>query len=331
MSTPRQATAVAASNIALVKYWGKRDLELNLPATGSISVTLDKLISRTTVTFDAGLDGDKVLLNGEQDPTKAARVLRFLDLVRRTYGVQERARIVSVNDFPTGAGLASSASGFAALALACDAALGLGLSRDELSVLARRGSGSAARSFIAGFAEMHAGDEADGTDAHAIDLAPPTQLPLRVLVAITTRSEKAIGSTEGMRLTEATSPFYGAWLDATRADLDRMRAAIKNSDLELVGTIAEGNCLRMHGTMLSTEPALLYWNAATVALMHAVRALRAEGLGAWFTIDAGPQVKVLCDAHDAAAIQARLAEVPGVEAVISAAPGPGAHVIEAGA
>ncbi len=328
MTTPRQATAVAPSNIALVKYWGKRDLDLNLPATGSISVTLDTLRTRTSVSFEPALEQDDFRLNGEDAPAHAARVTRFLDLVRRTYGVGEHARVETANDFPTGAGLASSASGFAALAVACDAALDLGLTTEQLSVLARRGSGSAARSLIGGFAEMQPGVAADGSDAFATALAAPEHLPLRVLVAVTTRAAKSIGSTEGMQRTEATSPFYGAWVAATRADLDAMRAALAAGDLERVGVIAERNCLRMHATMLGADPGLLYWNAATVDVMQAVRLLRESGVGAWFTIDAGPQVKVLCAASDEARVAQRLADLDGVVDILAAGPGAGARIVE---
>jgi diphosphomevalonate decarboxylase len=328
VSSSRTASAVAPSNIALVKYWGKRDIDLNLPATGSISVTLDTLRTFTTVTFDESLAADEFVLGGEPAPEAGRRVGRFLDLVRSLHGVAEHARVETRNDFPTGAGLASSASGFAALAVACNAALDLGLTTEQLSVLARRGSGSAARSLIGGFAEMHPGSATDGSDAHAVPLAPVDQLPLRVLVAVTTRAAKSVGSGEGMRRTEATSPFYGAWIDATRSDLDTLRTALGEGDLEAVGTIAEGNCLRMHATMLGAEPGLLYWNAATVSVIHAVRALRAEGLGAWFTIDAGPQVKVLCDAADEAAVHERLQAIEGVQDILAAGPGAGAHVDE---
>lgn len=326
MSDARTATAIATSNIALVKYWGKRDLTLNLPATGSISVTLDALTTRTTVTFADDLTEDDIELGGS---TKGIdRVERFLDLVRQTAGTEARAHVVSQNDFPTGAGLASSASGFAALALACDAALGLGLSEPELSVLARRGSGSAARSLIGGFAEMHAGAAADGSDAYATALAAPGHLPLALLVAVTTSAPKSVGSTEGMQRTEQTSPYHDAWVTSTRHDLDRMRAAITAADLEAVGTIAETNALRMHADMLASDPPLLYWNAATVAAIRAVHDLRAAGTGAWITIDAGPQVKVLCAPTDADAVAEALAATPGVEDVLRAAPGPGARLVE---
>lgn len=322
----RTATALATSNIALVKYWGKRDVARNLPATGSISVTLDALTTRTTVTFDDDLAQDEIDLGGSARGD--ARVARFLDLVRAETGTTAHARVVSRNDFPTGAGLASSASGFAALAVACDGALDLGRSREALSVLARRGSGSAARSLIGGYAEMHAGEAADGTDAFASPLADPEHLPLVLLVAVTTKAPKAVGSTEGMQRTEATSPYHPAWITSTRRDLDRMRAAIHAADLEAVGAIAETNALRMHADMLAAEPPLLYWNAATLEAIRTVHALRAAGTGAWCTIDAGPQVKAICAPADADVVAAALANTPGVEQVLRAAPGPGARLVE---
>ena len=165
-----KATARGPSNIALVKYWGKRDAALNIPATGSISVTLDGLETRTTVEFDASLAEDVCVLNGTPDAKAEKRVHGFLDLIRQLYGVDHHARVETENNFPTGAGLASSASGFAALAVACNAALGLDLTPPARSALARRGSGSAARSMIDGFAEMRAGSEADGSDAYAVQV-----------------------------------------------------------------------------------------------------------------------------------------------------------------
>lgn len=322
------ATAAATSNIALVKYWGKRDVALNLPATGSISVTLDRLTSRTAVRFDAALDEDVFRFDGAEAPAMGRRVSGFLDLVRELADTPLRARVDTHNDFPTGAGLASSASGFAALALACDEALGLHLSSAQLSALARRGSGSAARSLIGGFAEMRPGSAADGSDAHAVQLEPPTHVPLRVLVAITTTSGKSVGSTEGMRRTEETSPFYASWLDAAPADLDAMRTALADADLARIGALAESNALRMHAVMLGARPPLLYWNPATVQVMEAVQAMRSDGLPAWFTIDAGPQVKVLCAPPEADEIEARLRGLEGVRDVIATAPGEGARVLE---
>jgi diphosphomevalonate decarboxylase len=322
------ATAVARahSNIALVKYWGKRDATLNTPAVGSISVTLDALHTDTRVTFRTDLPADEFWLNGS--PSDATRVSRVLDLVRREAASDQRAVVSSTNNFPTGAGLASSASGFAALAVAATGAAGLTLTDRELSILARHGSGSAARSIFGGFAEMHAGIAVDGSDSYAEQLLDRAGWPLSVLVAITERGEKSINSTVGMVESAATSPFYPAWLDSAAGDLTAMRAAIAARDFTRLGELTEYNCLKLHALMLSTRPALIYWNAATVAAMHAVRGIRSAGVPAYFTIDAGPQVKVLCLPGDAAAVRDVLASVPGVLEVRMSALGPGAYRLE---
>jgi len=322
------ATAVARahSNIALVKYWGKRDAALNTPAVGSISVTLAALHTDTRVTFRPGLRSDEFWLDGSR--SDATRVSRVLDLVRRRAATDQYAVVSSTNNFPTGAGLASSASGFAALAVAAAGASGLTLADRELSILARHGSGSAARSIFGGFAEMHAGVAADGSDSFAQQLLEPADWPVSVAVAITERGEKSINSTIGMVESAATSPFYRAWQDSADDDLAEMRAAIAARDFARLGELSEYNCLKLHALMLSTRPALIYWNAATVAAMHAVRGLRADGVPAYFTIDAGPQVKVLCLPPDAETVRAALALVPGVHEVRMSALGPGAHRLE---
>ncbi|KFF59285.1 diphosphomevalonate decarboxylase [Cryobacterium sp. MLB-32] len=320
------AVARAHSNIALVKYWGKRDAVLNTPAVGSISVTLDALHTDTRVTFRTDLGDDEFLLDGRRGDV--TRVSRVLDLVRERAGHGQRALVSSTNNFPTGAGLASSASGFAALATAAAGAAGLALSDRELSILARQGSGSAARSIFGGFAEMHSGVAADGSDSYAEQLLDSSEWPLSVAVAITERGQKSINSTVGMVESAATSPFYSAWLDSAGDDLVEMRAAIAARDFARLGELSEYNCLKLHALMLSTRPALIYWNAATVAAMHAVRDLRGQGVAAYFTIDAGPQVKVLSLPADAAAVQAALANVPGVLEVRGSALGLGAHRLE---
>lgn len=313
--------ARAHANIALIKYWGKRPGPGNRPAAGSISITLDALASETRVRFDPSLDADDVRLTGGGDTT---RVSAFLDLVRERAGIGLRAEVVSRNNFPTGAGLASSASGFAALALAASRAAGLDLDDAALSALARRGSGSAARSIFGGFAEMHAG----GNDPHAVSLLAPETWPLSVVIAIVDETAKTVGSTEGMRHTETTSPYYAAWLDTVTADLPAMRAAIETRDLAAVGELAEANCLAMHGAMLAARPGLIYWRPATLALLAAIRDLRAGGLAVYATIDAGPQVKALCAPEDADRVATELAAVPGVESTRVSGLGPGVHAID---
>ena len=323
-----QAIAHAHANVALVKYWGKRDAALNLPATGSLSVTLDALRTRTRVRFDATLRGDELHLDGRTHAPAPERVRVCLDLVRQHAGVNVPARVDSDNDFPTGAGLASSSSGFAALVVASAGALGLDLLPRELSRIARRGSGSAARSIFGGFVEMSAGVRADGADAHASPLLRAADWPLAVVIAITSRQAKPVGSSEGMELTRTTSPFYAAWVAGTIDDLAEARDAIARRDFAALAAVSERNCLRMHAAMLGSRPPLVYMNGATLDCLHAIRALRDdEGCATFFTVDAGPQVKAVCLPADAPRVAEALRNVAGVERVITSSLGEGARTV----
>ncbi|MSP62438.1 MAG: diphosphomevalonate decarboxylase [Myxococcales bacterium] len=324
-----RAVAEARTNIALVKYWGKRNEALNLPAVGSISLTLDGLATRTEVRFDPSLAADTLNLNGTPAAGKPlTRVMRLLDLVRAASGRTGHAAVTSSNNFPTAAGLASSASAFAALALAATRAAGLSLDGAALSNLARRGSGSAARSIFGGFVEMKAGTQEDGGDSIA---APLATWDVRMVVGITGEGMKATLSTDGMRHTAETSPYYRAWVESHPADLAAGRAAIVHRDLQALGEVAERSCLSMHGSALAARPGILYWSGATVDAFHMIRALRSDGVGVWFTNDAGPHVKALCAPADAPRVEKALASVHGVVRTICCPPGAGAVVIEEGA
>jgi diphosphomevalonate decarboxylase len=317
-----RATAEARTNIALVKYWGKRDAARNLPAAGSLSLTLDGLVTRTTCTFDPSLPGDRLTLGGApQAGEPLARVSAFLELVRDRAGIRARAAVDSENSFPTASGLASSASAFAALAVAASAAAGLSLSPAELSALARRGSGSAARSIFGGLVEM----SAEGDDPHASQILPETAWDLRLVVAVVGGgAPKQVSSRSGMDHTSATSPLYPAWIGCVAGDLAAARAAIASRDLQALGEVAERSALTMHATAMAARPGVVYFRGATIEAVHAVRDLRREGVGAWATIDAGPHVKVLCAPADAARVAEALAAVPGVTRVIPCRPGAGA-------
>lgn len=326
--SPGRASAQAQPNIALVKYWGKRHDGLNLPAAGSLSITLEALHTRTEVAFDATLEDDAMSLDGRHDPEQAHKVSAFLDIFRQVGDIATRARVTSSNDFPTGAGLASSASGFAALTAATDRALNLELDARELSAMARLGSGSAARSIFGGFVEMAAGTRADGKDAVATPLLEAEAWPLKVVVAITTREKKSIGSREGMAHSRETSPFYDRWIDAVNDDLIEARTAVRSRDFEKLADIGEASCLAMHATMLSSRPGLVYWNAATLECIHCIRKLRSKGVGVFFTIDAGPQVKAVCLPEAAARVAEALHNVAGVKEVLVSGLGEGARVVE---
>jgi len=324
-----KSTAIAHANIALVKYWGKRDEALNLPAVGSISMTLKELFTKTSVEFRDDLETDYLILNGKHaNPKQEGRISKFLNILREKAGLQRFAEIASENNFPTGAGLASSASGFAALAVAAARSLELDLSPTQLSELARRGSGSAARSIFGGFVEMKMGEKADGSDAVAVQLYDETYWPLEMLIIITSAAEKEIGSTEGMNLTAETSPYYRNWTDSAPADLEAMREAIKRKDFQQLGEISEYSCFKMHGLALSARPGLLYWNELTVRLIHEIRSLRRKGLPAYVTIDAGPQVKVICLPQYSEQIRRELEQVKGIKKILKTSIGPGARIVE---
>ncbi|HLC93232.1 MAG TPA: diphosphomevalonate decarboxylase [archaeon] len=312
-----KSTATANSNIALVKYWGKRDEKLILPHNSSISMTLDGLYTTTTVEFSEKYKADTLSIDGEKiSGEELERAALQLNIVRKRAGVSEKARIVSESNFPKAAGLASSASGFAALTLASAKALDLDLSARELSIIARQGSGSACRSFHDGFVEWTKGSMEDGSDSYAKQIAPKDHWPeLAMVVSVVTSKEKKIKSRAGMRQTVANSPFYKAWLEGVEDDLEKVRAGILEKKFTQLGVTAELNALKMHSTMITTTPHIIYWTPETVTMMKEVMAMREEGMEAYFTIDGGPQVKILCLDRNAKKIQKRITEMKEVKKV----------------
>ncbi|MCE9580855.1 MAG: diphosphomevalonate decarboxylase [Deltaproteobacteria bacterium] len=326
MTTPTShpVTARAHANIALVKYWGKRDAADNLPAAGSLSLTLDALTTITTVRFDAALADDAMELDGA--PASAAvlaKTSRWLDLVRAQAAISTRAAITTRNHFPTASGLASSASGFAALALAASRAAGLALAPRDLSILARQGSGSAARSIYGGFARMHAGDTSDAAYATAIDGDAFAARVRMVIAVVGGGAPKLHLSRDAMEHCAKTSPLYAGWLACVPGDLRAAEDAIARADLPALGEITEANALAMHAAAIASRPAIIYWQPTTLALCAEVRALRERGVPAWATMDAGPHVKVLTEAASADVVAGALRAIPGVSAVsISASGGP---------
>lgn len=314
-----EATATAHPNIALVKYWGKRDLDLNLPAVPSLSLTLERLHSRTTVRW--GAPRDRVVLDGDEVGGRAAaRVLRFLDLVDPD---RPPVEVRSANSFPTAAGLASSASAFAALAVAATAAAEQDRTPEELSVLARRGSGSACRSLWGGFVEWRLGERPDGTDSHGLPL-DVDGWDVALVVAVVSGARKNLSSTEAMERARRTSPYYAAWVAGAQADVDTARAAIHARDLPALGQVMERSTLKMHATLHTAVPWHSYWKPATLAVVREVRALRDRGVWAWLTMDAGPNVKILCSRGNAEAVRAAVA--PHVARTEVLGPGPAASL-----
>ena len=321
--TPAAARASANANIALIKYWGKAEESLTVPTTSSLSLTLDGTRTTTTVSFDGGAgDVDAVTINGSHaEGTALARVSRFLDLVRARSGLAERASVVSSSTVPLAAGLASSAAGFAALATAASRAAGMDLDDRELSRLARRGSGSVFGSLVLWNA---------GVD-DATSYAEPVEcgLDLAMIVVVLSDGRKSVSSRRAMRRTMSTSPLYPAWVEASGEDLRAALAAVRASDLERLGEVAEANALGMHAAMMASRPAVMYWLPRTVQVLHTIRSMREEGHPVWATIDAGPNVKVLTRGGGAEQVAALLRErVPGASVSVRY-PGAGVRVEEA--
>lgn len=323
------ATARAHPNIALVKYWGRAagsDEALNLPANSSLSMTMGGVATTTTVAAAPGLARDEVLIDGREAGAEArARVVRHLDRLRALAKQAPRLRVVSRSDFPAGAGLASSASAFAALTVAANEALGLGLAPRELSALARQGSGSAARSLFGGWVLWRAAARSEESVAEQV--APPEHLDVVDLVALVSRGAKRVGSAEGHSLAP-TSPLHAARVAAAERWLLAALEAVHAKDLARLGAIAERDALAMHAVMMTSEPSLLYWEPRALEVLHAVRAWREEGLRCWFTIDAGPNVHVLVARPEEAEVGKRLRELGlGEGDVLRCPPGPGPELL----
>jgi len=321
-SASGRARAEACANIALSKYWGKSPRGDNLTAVPSLSMTLDGLRTRTEVRFDGELAKDEVWLNGtELDPDDAVRVIALVDRMRARAGTDLRVKVESTNDFPTAAGLASSASGFAALALATSSALGLSLPPPELSAEARRSSASAGRSLFGGFVELAA--EANA----ATPLAPPNHWDVMMLVAIVDAAKKPVGSTLGMLHTQRTSPLYAGWLEAAPKVHQEIRQGVLQRDFQRVAGQMEHGARLMHATMMTSDPAVLYLRGPTIELMHEITDRRSRGCPEAYTMDAGPNVKVLTEASHAERAERFLREFPGVLGVLPCRPGPDACLL----
>lgn len=320
-----RATAKAHTNIALIKYWGKRNEKLILPTNNSLSITLDGFYTETTVHFKEDLTADVFILNGETiSGIPYNQVTTYLNLFREY--VQQPAlfaEVNSINKVPTAAGFASSASGFAALAAATSKALQLSLTDQQLSRFMRMGSGSACRSIYGGFVEWEKGSKEDGSDSYAVQIAPQNHWDVRVVAVVLNAKEKDLSSRIGMKRTVDTSIFYDAWIQNIPKDLQEIKEGIQARDFEKVGDIAEANCLKMHATTLGAHPPFTYWQSVTMNVMQTIWQMRSDGVLAYFTIDAGPNVKVLYLPEDEEKVLQTLRNIDGVSEVIVSKVGDG--------
>lgn len=320
-------TARAHTNIALLKYWGKADQELIIPTTSSVSLTLNEFYTDTTVEFIPDLPDDEIILDGKLlSGSSNQKVIHVLNLVRTKANITTKAKITSTNHVPTSAGLASSASAFAALAGAASKAAGLNLTRSELSMLARRGSGSASRSIFGGFAIWNRGTNDQDSFARPID--EDVHWPIQLLTVIVNDQPKEINSRVGMQSVVATDPFYQAWVDHANAQVPAMLTAIENHDFQEIGQLAEANALQMHAQNLMATPAFSYLTDTSWIIIRLVQRLRQQGLSVYATMDAGPNVKIISMPADTDKILVALKEqLPNVKTTV-ATPGPGLEIIK---
>jgi diphosphomevalonate decarboxylase len=324
-----KATAVAPSNIAFVKYWGTRDAEKTLPWNPSISMTLSECVSRCTVEHVTGSEDGEVLLRQGDDLIPASDsfadpIRRHLDFVRSWADATGGFRVATENSFPTGAGMASSASGFAALTLAAAAALGRALEVEEASILARSsGSGSAARSVLGGFVEWPGDEKSDA----AKQLAGADHWPLSDIVAVVSSGAKEVSSREGHRRA-TSSPVFERRLQALPGRLRRVRKAIVDRDMLELGPVLEEEALELHLVAMSSQPPIFYWTGGTIAVLRRVRELRVEGLQAFSTIDAGPNVHVICPSDQERQVADALSRMAEIESVITDRVGNGPYLTD---
>jgi diphosphomevalonate decarboxylase len=324
--TTLSATAIAHPNIAFIKYWGNRNSEIRLPSNSSFSMNLEDLSTKTSVTFSPILKQDTLILNGQRITGEGlTRVARFLEQVRMLGHKKFYADVVSVNNFPTGAGIASSASAFAALSLAASRAIGLELSEQDLSRLARRGSGSACRSIPDGYVEWQKGH--NDRDSFAYTFVPSIYWDLVDCIAVVQSKQKTISSTEGHLLAD-TSP-----LQSTRViDSDRRllicKQAVQKRDFNSFAEVVELDSNMMHAVMMTSSTPLFYWDPASLAVIKAVQSWRKQGMQVCYTLDAGPNVHCICPVSFAEDVIAKLKQIPGVLKVLSSRPGGPTQLID---
>ncbi len=322
-----KCTAIANSNIALIKYWGKADEKLFLPMNSNLSMTLDGLNSHTTVEFSPDYNEDNVNIDGKNmEGEKREKVVKQLNLIRNIANSNLKAKVVSKNNFPSAAGMASSASGFAALTVAACASLGMNLDKKQLSIISRQGSGSSCRSIYGGYVEWIKGNKND--DSYAMQIADKNHLDMMDIIAIVEQEEKKVSSRAGMAETIKTCPLYKSRVTAAEENLLKIKKAIREKDFSEIGKIAEFDCLLMHATMLTTLPSLIYWSPETIKIIKLIHEWREEGLETYFTIDAGPNVHVLTLPENEKEIVKRLREINEVKDIKSCRIGEDAKITD---
>lgn len=320
-----KATAVAPSNIAFIKYWGRKDEVLRLPENGSISMNLSNLLTTTTVEFDSGFKEDEIIINNQKEKNAGSRAIKHLDRIRKIAKINLKAKVVTDNNFPTGTGLSSSASGFAALAVAGAKAAGLNLSKKELSILARQGSGSACRSIPDGFVEWLDGKHSD--TSYGVSLHSYGYWDIVDVVVVVSKNKKEVSTTEGQK-TAGSSPFFPIRLKRINEKINLIKKYMKEKNFSAFGELIEAEALELHAIMLTSSPSLIYWLPGTLKVMHAVKRWRQEGLEVYFTVNTGQDIHLICQKKDVKTIVKKAQDLSDVTKTIINYPSKGAHLTE---
>ncbi len=318
-----RATAQAPSNIAFVKYWGRKDEVLRLPENGSISMNLSTLLTTTTVEF-GDFENDHVSFNGKIEDLENNRAIKHIDRIRKLANLHKKVKIVTENNFPTGTGLSSSASGFAALTLAGVSAAGLKLSKKDLSILARQGSGSACRSIPDGFVEWKDGNTSDESFAESI--FSPDHFGIADVIAVVSTERKFLATSEGQK-SARSGIFFEKRLEGIPEKINKVKKLIGEKNFSEFGDLVEREALEFHSILFTSNPPLFYWTPGTVAVMKYVQGLRREGLECYFTINTGQDVHVICKKEDADKVEVKLKEIPEVIRTITNFPATGAQLV----
>lgn len=318
-------TAIAPSNIAFIKYWGKKDENLRLPANGSISMNLSGLTSTTTVEFAQTQNKDRVVIDGQTNTDETKRVIDHLDRIRKMAGITHKAKVVSRNNFPSSTGLSSSASGFAALTLAATTAAGLNILEKDLSILARLASGSACRSIPSGFVEWLAGK--DNATSYAVSIYPPHSWDIVDVVAVVSYKKKEIPTTVGQK-SASSSPFFQTRILHIQDKIRKIKNFIKEKNFLKFGEMVEEEALELHAVMLTSKPPLFYLQPETVSIMHKVRKLREDGLPVYFTVNTGQDIHLICEKKNADKLEVFLRKIDVVRDIIINTPAQGAKIID---
>ncbi len=319
-----KASAVAPSNIAFIKYWGKKNEVLRLPENGSISMNLSNLLTTTTVEFSPSYKEDSITINGVQEANEGSRAIKHLDRIRESAKITDKAKVVTENNFPTGTGLSSSASGFAALTVAAASAAGLNLSQKELSILARQGSGSACRSIPNGFVEWLDGDTSE--TSYAVSIFPEDYWDIVDIVAVVSKNKKEVSTTEGQKLVNS-SPFFPVRLANIKNKIELIKKYLSEKDFTAFGELLESEALELHAIMLTSRPSLIYLLPGSLKIMHAVKKWRADGLEVYFTVNTGQDIHLICRKKDAETVVKKLNGIEEVSKTIINDPSKGAHLV----